>query len=172
MNVCKCGREFSTKYGLSYHKNFCGKDIIFLDGGYQCYIGKDGEKVYIHREVMENKLGRKLKKGELVHHKDTVKLNNDPDNLELSTESTHGKIHYNLKTDKQKYEFARSNPEGKGKKLKGSEHPNSKLDENKVKEIKLKLNEGNTQTSIAKEFNIDRSVIRAIKYRRSWKHVT
>lgn len=32
---------------------------------------------------MEKKLGRKLQKGENVHHRDGDKLNNDPSNLEL-----------------------------------------------------------------------------------------
>jgi hypothetical protein len=36
-----------------------------------------------HRLVMEEKLGRYLEPGEVVHHKDGDKLNNHPDNLEL-----------------------------------------------------------------------------------------
>lgn len=34
-----------------------------------------------HRYVAEQKLGRHLKKGEVVHHIDRNRLNNDPDNL-------------------------------------------------------------------------------------------
>ena len=37
--------------------------------------------VYTHMLVAEEKLGRKLKKGEVVHHVDENKLNNDFDNL-------------------------------------------------------------------------------------------
>lgn len=36
-----------------------------------------------HRYVMEQKLGRKLVTGESVHHKDGIRDNNAPDNLEL-----------------------------------------------------------------------------------------
>lgn len=36
-----------------------------------------------HRVVMERILGRKLKKGEVVHHIDGNKKNNKPSNLEL-----------------------------------------------------------------------------------------
>ena len=39
--------------------------------------------VYLHRLVMENKVGRYLIKGEIVHHKDDNKLNNSSDNLEI-----------------------------------------------------------------------------------------
>jgi len=37
--------------------------------------------VPVHVLVAEKKLGRPLAKGELVHHKDFSKLNNEPDNL-------------------------------------------------------------------------------------------
>lgn len=42
-----------------------------------------------HRVVMEKILGRKLVKGEIVHHIDHNKKNNDPSNLELMTQSEH-----------------------------------------------------------------------------------
>ena len=38
-----------------------------------------------HRIVMENILGRKLKKWEVIHHIDEDKTNNDPNNLHLCT---------------------------------------------------------------------------------------
>ena len=37
--------------------------------------------VSVHILVAEEELGRPLKKGEIVHHKDFNKLNSDPDNL-------------------------------------------------------------------------------------------
>jgi len=47
-----------------------------------------------HRVVMERKLGRKLKRGEIVHHIDGDKRNNHPDNLKLlSSQSEHASLH-------------------------------------------------------------------------------
>ena len=46
-----------------------------------------------HRVVMERKLNRKLRKNEVVHHKDGVRHNNDPRNLEVLTISAHRKLH-------------------------------------------------------------------------------
>lgn len=47
-----------------------------------------------HRVVAENKLNRKLLKGEIVHHKDGDKRNNAPDNLEiLSGQADHMRAH-------------------------------------------------------------------------------
>lgn len=55
------------------------------------YIKEEG--VHQHRIVMEKKLGRKLNRGEIVHHKDGNKHNNDPENLQVMTQSEHIKLH-------------------------------------------------------------------------------
>lgn len=50
--------------------------------------------VYEHILVAEQKLGRPLRKGEVVHHIDGNGLNNDPNNLlVLPSQSEHMKIH-------------------------------------------------------------------------------
>lgn len=55
----------------------------------------------------------------------------------------------------------------------GSRHPFSKLDEQKVYEIKLLLSEGKkTQKEIAKMYNVSRSSILHIKRGATWKHVS
>jgi len=46
-----------------------------------------------HILVMERKLGRPLKKEEVVHHRDGDVSNNSIDNLELMTRSQHGRLH-------------------------------------------------------------------------------
>ena len=38
---------------------------------------------YVHRWAAEKKIGRKLKKGEVVHHKNGNSLDNSPDNLKV-----------------------------------------------------------------------------------------
>ena len=47
----------------------------------------------LHRLIMEEHLGRKLKSSEVVHHIDGNKLNNDISNLKVMTRGEHSKLH-------------------------------------------------------------------------------
>lgn len=46
-----------------------------------------------HRVVAEEKLGRPLRSGEIVHHLDGDIHNNDPENLHVTTQGEHIRIH-------------------------------------------------------------------------------
>jgi len=61
--------------------------------GSKTYVKENGR--HQHRVVMEKKLGRKLRKGEIVHHVDHNKKNNHPDNLQVMTQGEHARLHYN-----------------------------------------------------------------------------
>ena len=63
------------------------------------YIDKNGYKRYadsgkrVHRHVAERKVGGKIGKGRVVHHKDGNKRNNRRENLHIMSRSKHAKLH-------------------------------------------------------------------------------
>jgi hypothetical protein len=84
-------RVNSIGVGDNYHRGFA-----VTHGGYRMVKAPDDHpyadsKGYVreHRLVMERHLGRYLFPGEVVHHKDGDKLNNDLNNLELTTLAEH-----------------------------------------------------------------------------------
>lgn len=59
--------------------------------GYKRFSDSD---ILVHRWVAEKKIGRKLRPGEVVHHKDRNKTNNHPNNLHVfPNQAAHDKIH-------------------------------------------------------------------------------
>ena len=59
---------------------------------------------YKHRWVMEQHLGRKLEKCELVHHIDENTLNNDLSNLKLLHIGCHVQLHFTIERWSKKYD--------------------------------------------------------------------
>lgn len=53
----------------------------------------DGSRILEHRYVMQNHMGRKLERNEVVHHRDNNGKNNSVKNLELMTLSEHSSKH-------------------------------------------------------------------------------
>ena len=57
---------------------------------------------HIHRVVAEAVLGRKLIDGEVVHHIDFDRKNNNPNNLAVfPSQSDHARCHFGAMTDKE-----------------------------------------------------------------------
>lgn len=67
--------------------------IILKNNGYYEYARGINKGRRVHRVLMEEHLGRKLNRNEVVHHIDHNKLNNDISNLELMDLNEHLKLH-------------------------------------------------------------------------------
>lgn len=109
--ICQnCGNPFTVPFKLRKQR-FCGHSCVvkfYKPGSFitedsikrnadarrgrgNGYVKRDGR--HEHRSVMERKLGRLLLPGEIVHHVDEIKGNNDPDNLELTNRVDHARLH-------------------------------------------------------------------------------
>ena len=63
----------------------------FIDHGHPL-ANKEGV-VYHHRHIASIKVGRWLTSKEVVHHKDSNRANNLPENLEVMSQSDHSALH-------------------------------------------------------------------------------
>jgi len=77
--------------------------IITTDGYYAVlypysHRSKDKGRVKEHMLIAEEKIGRRLRKGEVVHHINEIKTDNRPENLQVMTASKHHKLHYEQRT--------------------------------------------------------------------------
>lgn len=58
----------------------------------------NGQYVLEHRLVAQNRIGRPLNGGEVVHHKNNNKLDNRPSNLAVTHRDAHAAYHWSIGT--------------------------------------------------------------------------
>jgi hypothetical protein len=114
--ICKlCGAEFSVRPYRALTAKFCsalcrnrGNGKFNADkigntrrgrGAGRGYIKFHGR--HLHRIVAEIKIGRPLRPGEIVHHKDENKRNNSDKNLDVTTQSKHIEMHRKKMNDRR-----------------------------------------------------------------------
>lgn len=112
----------------------------------------NGKKYDVHRLIMQQKLGRKIPKGKVVHHIDGNIHNNHPDNLKLQSRSAHSRYH------------GKGRPATQTMKEKCTETGQmflngAKLFTSDVLEIRRMHKGGMTQTEIAALFGVNKSTI-------------
>lgn len=105
-NSCACGcgalavNHFVSGHNTRLHssaeqsrRGSLNTGAHFLDTGTKDTYRKVDQR-HEHRTVAEQKLGRALLPGEVVHHIDEVKRNNDPANLEVfASQAEHARHH-------------------------------------------------------------------------------
>lgn len=86
LNPSRMTEETKSKIGKTRHER------LFTGHSYQKVHGQ-----HLHRVLVEQALGRKLRSDEIVHHIDHNFQNNDLSNLQIVTRAEHIKIHLHNK---------------------------------------------------------------------------
>jgi hypothetical protein len=89
------------KHGIPYAKTTAKNYRAISGNGYVLVKWKGPKRagltkhgyIYEHRLVVERRLGRRLRAGEIVHHKNGVKTDNRDANLEVTSRSEHSRHH-------------------------------------------------------------------------------
>ena len=115
-------------------------------------IKVDGRLRDIHRVKMEEYLGRKLDRDEVVHHCNGDIKDNLIENLELMLLSVHTRMH----------------KKGNGYSV-GDKHPRRKLNREKVLQIRASLSAGATAKDLAARFQVHPTLIYQIGQGKIWK---
>lgn len=68
--------------------------LYFIDKNHPLARKESSYMVYYHRHIASLKIGRWLNEDEHVHHIDGNTYNNDPDNLEIMSNSEHTSVHH------------------------------------------------------------------------------
>lgn len=110
-----CGKQF-----YSTRKTFCSRECVnhyrsehsqhrtHYENGYLIEYVKDYNKkgnVKQHRRIMEEHLGRKLTKDEVVHHINGNKSDNRIENLQVMSRGEHSSLHRKQEKEKGKHLF-------------------------------------------------------------------
>ena len=145
-------RRVSVNGGIYVRKERLA-NLSICTQGYKHSSIKINKKRYnflIHRLVADHFLV-KLPGCTEVNHKDGIKVNNHEDNLEWVSRSTN-------MNHASKYKLSRT----------GEDHPNNKLTEAQVREIR---SSNKTYYALAKIYNVSQSNIRAICIYKTWKYI-
>lgn len=91
------GKTFEPKQPGTTYTDYHGYTQVWLGKEESRKYGREDGYVAEHRKIMQDKIGRKLKRGEIIHHIDGDRLNNSPSNLYLCSSVYHHRdLHISL----------------------------------------------------------------------------
>ena len=118
VNCKQCNKEFETTRNL-FCSRICRDEYFKINGmkkksgywfenGYKILYVNGNKSIKEHIKIMENAIGRKLEKDEVVHHINSNIGDNRIENLALMTRSEHSRLHRNIEIANGKQLFKES----------------------------------------------------------------
>lgn len=146
--------EAKKRYSLLHSKGYG------IHNGYvRISVGENAGRNQ-HIVIMEQHIGRRLLKGEVVHHINGIKTDNRIENLKLMTNAEYSRLHSLERQAKGLcYDISK---EAK----RGEEHNKAKLTWDNVDYIR---SSGKSTKELMQMFNVSKSVINKVKSYRSWR---
>jgi len=126
----------------------------------------DGSTIDEHRHVMQEHLGRKLTRNEVVHHINDRPRDNRIENLQLMSRAEHAQLHHG----RGDLYVVRGVP-GCAPSFRGEQAPNAKLNEAKVRDICLRVAGGESRRAVARGYDLAHSTVARIVRGERWKHI-
>lgn len=115
-----------------------------------------GRLIDEHRYVMEQYLGRRLDRREVVHHLNGDIHDNRIENLELMDSKAHARLHF-------------ANKRGK---IWGQRTGSARFKDREIVDIMERLDRGESVKSIADHYKVGRRHIEKLRHRDIWRHIT
>lgn len=110
-----------------------------------------GKYYYISHLVMEETMGRRLKKNEIVHHKDENPANNNVDNLQIMGDKEHRKFHQRGRVVSEKVKLL-----------------HAKLLPSDIPVIRKMITIGKSLKEVGATYKVTRQTIGNIRLNRTW----
>lgn len=137
------------------------RDSSTLRSRYRKLRLPDGSRIDEHRYIMEQHLGRKLGRREVVHHKNDDPKDNRLENLEVMTLSQHSRMHAQ---DRLRRGIRPSG--GRGERAGAA-----KLKEWQVLLIQSALDSGFNCHELGAVYGVSYKTVEDIRNRKSWRHI-
>lgn len=96
-----------SKYCIERNKKYRHESMTDSRGYIKIWVGD--RKVHEHVHLAEQRLGRRLRRGEMVHHINGIRNDNRPQNLLVCTVSYHNDLHWRMR-----YQYCEDHPEYAG----------------------------------------------------------